>query len=158
MTSPSTSPERGAIRWCIGFALRDSLYARAKADAAESELAALEAENERLLRINEDLVRHGNDLDLKNADLRAQLAKRDEDKARLDFMEAIAIEANDPDWGSREIVEYEADEDDEFKQFTVLGVKMELGRRLGEASTLREAIDAARVSADASKEDGHAAD
>ena len=76
--------------------------------------------------------------------LRARLEAAEADTKRLDFVEGIAVETADPEWGAREIVTYEEDEGD-FKEFSVLGIKLDIGRKLGEAPTLRAAVDAARA-------------
>ena len=119
MTEPTKnapSPERGAIKQCIAYcfgkmwANRGSNYLPERVDtAAESELAALEAEI---------------------GVLRAQLSRRDEDAELLDYLE---------DNGGFSL-------DDK-------GIGMSMSRwGRNNTLTLREAIRAARVSADASKE------
>ena len=129
--SPSTpSPERGAIRQTLDFlAPRNAAVKSAvweMVERARSELAALEAA---VVAIRTQLTAEVKE----NADLRAQLAKRDDDTARLDWL-------------------------DENVHWT-----MTLGRDVASIAIdfpapasnrpLRELIDAARVSADASKED-----
>jgi len=138
-----TPPERGAIRWCIGFASRDSLYARAKGDTAESELAALEAlvavKDFSNVTIYEELQR----AEAENADLRAKLAKRDEEPSanRIELASYalhLALKAASARLG--------AFSETRYLESAVRAVVANL------KNTQPLQQDAARVSADASKE------
>lgn len=146
--SPSTSPERGAIRELFASLknLREAVFGPGKAPPdlkvvrALSELAALEAERDCFSR---SILAMG----AANDDLRAQLDKRDEDTKRLDQVQAWLDEDA--------IVKFERWDHDGRRVFnsphlTIHVLDFQL--RGGKTETIREAIDAARVSADASKE------
>ena len=127
------TPERGAIKQCIAYcfgkmwANRGSNYLPERVDtAAESELAALEAEI---------------------GVLRAQLAKRDEDTVRMDWMQTQGAERQC--WTQCDIMPAGTLGRENWgrERWSFRGQGLPNNTA---ASTLREAIDAAR--ADASKE------